>query len=206
MISDCIANGGWVLLQNMHLSLPFCTEAMDALSDSEDIHSTFRMWITTEVHPQFPIALLQVNDFVSTGNLTKNIWKIVLKIFLKLHFDLFCITYFWLIALVNYGGVRCNGYSINCVYNIICICCVSNCQTRTQYRISEYGWLSMRTKKVILIQYLRNHFSFIFNLCSGCIFITLTSPDYFDFVLTAMCFWLMIWYLEAYSHEIVSFD
>lgn len=61
MIADCMANGGWVLLQNMHLSLPFCTEAMDALSDSEDIHNTFRMWITTEVHPQFPIALLQVN-------------------------------------------------------------------------------------------------------------------------------------------------
>lgn len=63
MITDCMANGGWVLLQNMHLSLPFCTEAMDALSDSEDIHNTFRMWITTEVHPQFPIALLQVNGF-----------------------------------------------------------------------------------------------------------------------------------------------
>lgn len=62
MISDSIANGGWVLLQNMHLSLPFCTEAMDALSDSEDIHTSFRMWITTEVHPQFPIALLQVNN------------------------------------------------------------------------------------------------------------------------------------------------
>lgn len=67
MISDCITNGGWVLLQNMHLSLPFCTEAMDALSDSEEIHSSFRMWITTEVHPQFPIALLQVNNiFLST--------------------------------------------------------------------------------------------------------------------------------------------
>jgi dynein heavy chain len=64
MISDCIANGGWVLLQNMHLSLPFCTEAMDALSDSEEIHNTFRMWITTEVHPQFPIALLQVHTII----------------------------------------------------------------------------------------------------------------------------------------------
>lgn len=64
MISDCMANGGWVLLQNMHLSLPFCTEAMDALSDSEEIHTTFRMWITTEVHPQFPIALLQVKNFL----------------------------------------------------------------------------------------------------------------------------------------------
>ncbi|XP_050432698.1 dynein axonemal heavy chain 5 [Adelges cooleyi] len=60
LISDSIANGGWVLLQNMHLSLPFCTEAMDALSDSEEIHPSFRMWITTEVHSQFPIALLQM--------------------------------------------------------------------------------------------------------------------------------------------------
>lgn len=73
MISDCITNGGWVLLQNMHLSLPFCTEAMDALSDSEEIHSTFRMWITTEVHSQFPIALLQVDDSLVLLNQYNNI-------------------------------------------------------------------------------------------------------------------------------------
>lgn len=60
LIADCMAGGGWVLLQNIHLSLPFCNEAMDALVETENVHETFQLWMTTEVHPQFPIALLQV--------------------------------------------------------------------------------------------------------------------------------------------------
>ncbi|KAJ9592733.1 hypothetical protein L9F63_015613, partial [Diploptera punctata] len=60
LISDSMAAGGWVLLQNIHLSLPFCNEAMDALVETENVHETFRLWMTTEVHTQFPIALLQM--------------------------------------------------------------------------------------------------------------------------------------------------
>ncbi|GLH09316.1 Uncharacterized protein GBIM_14419, partial [Gryllus bimaculatus] len=60
MIADSMAQGGWVLLQNIHLSLPFCGEAMDALVDTERVHESFRLWMTTEVHPQFPIGLLQM--------------------------------------------------------------------------------------------------------------------------------------------------
>lgn len=60
LISDSMAGGGWVLLQNIHLSLPFCNEAMDALVETENVHETFRLWMTTEVHTHFPIALLQV--------------------------------------------------------------------------------------------------------------------------------------------------
>lgn len=60
MINDCMNTGGWVLLQNVHLSLPFCTEAMDALVESDQIEKSFRLWMTTEVHNQFPIGLLQV--------------------------------------------------------------------------------------------------------------------------------------------------
>ena len=64
MIADAMSTGGWVLLQNIHLSLPFCTEAMDAIIETEIIHNTFRLWVTTEVHPQFPIGLLQVKSIL----------------------------------------------------------------------------------------------------------------------------------------------
>ncbi|XP_041986842.1 dynein axonemal heavy chain 5 [Aricia agestis] len=60
MISDAMNEGGWVLLQNIHLSLPFCVEAMDALIETEHIQESFRLWLTTEVHTDFPIGLLQM--------------------------------------------------------------------------------------------------------------------------------------------------
>ncbi|KAI8118220.1 axonemal, Dynein heavy chain 5 [Lucilia cuprina] len=60
MIMDSMANGGWVLLQNVHLSLPFCTEVIDMLVETEHIDNSFRMWVTTEPHSDFPIGLLQM--------------------------------------------------------------------------------------------------------------------------------------------------
>lgn len=60
LITEAMNVGGWVLLQNIHLSLPFCDEAMDTLVETNQIHNSFRLWMTTEVHPQFPIGLLQM--------------------------------------------------------------------------------------------------------------------------------------------------
>jgi dynein heavy chain len=65
MINEAMSMGGWVHLQNIHLSLSFCTEVMDALVETETIHEVFRLWMTTEVHSQFPIGLLQVEYFCS---------------------------------------------------------------------------------------------------------------------------------------------
>ncbi|GAB1603179.1 hypothetical protein Ahia01_000598400 [Argonauta hians] len=53
--------GGWLLLQNCHLSLEFLTEIVDAVIDTETVNSEFRLWLTTEVHPKFLINLLQIS-------------------------------------------------------------------------------------------------------------------------------------------------
>uniref|UniRef100_A0A1B0GJY1 Putative dyneins heavy chain n=1 Tax=Lutzomyia longipalpis TaxID=7200 RepID=A0A1B0GJY1_LUTLO len=60
LITDCMGSGGWVLLQNAHLSITFCAEIIDILVETEHVEETFRLWVTTEVHEQFPIGLLQM--------------------------------------------------------------------------------------------------------------------------------------------------
>ena len=51
-----------MLLQNCHLGLEFMDELLTTLTEAESMHESCRIWITTEVHPKFPISLLQVSD------------------------------------------------------------------------------------------------------------------------------------------------
>uniref|UniRef100_A0A3Q2ECE7 Dynein, axonemal, heavy chain 5 n=1 Tax=Cyprinodon variegatus TaxID=28743 RepID=A0A3Q2ECE7_CYPVA len=61
LLQQSMANGGWVLLQNCHLGLDFMDELMDTVTETENVNKSFRLWITTEVHNHFPIALLQMS-------------------------------------------------------------------------------------------------------------------------------------------------
>lgn len=47
-------------MQNCHLGLDYMTELFLVITEAEFIHEDFRVWITTEVHPLFPISLLQI--------------------------------------------------------------------------------------------------------------------------------------------------
>lgn len=63
-ISDGFANGNWVLLQNCHLGLRFVQGLEDQIKEAHEqgaIHPDFRLWITSEPNPQFPIGLLQMS-------------------------------------------------------------------------------------------------------------------------------------------------
>lgn len=57
------AVGGWVILQNCHLGLKFMEEIENLIvpegSPLGVIHEDFRLWITCEQHPKFPLGLLQ---------------------------------------------------------------------------------------------------------------------------------------------------
>ncbi|KAJ3091620.1 Dynein heavy chain 5, axonemal [Quaeritorhiza haematococci] len=61
LLSTFMANGGWALLQNCHLGIPFMDELMTMILEMENIHEKFRLWITTDVSPKFPITFLQMS-------------------------------------------------------------------------------------------------------------------------------------------------
>ena len=61
LIATATQEGLWVLLQNTHLGLSYLTEVESFLTKAEDLHEDFRLWITAEPHPKFPIGLLQMS-------------------------------------------------------------------------------------------------------------------------------------------------
>ncbi|CAL8402248.1 dynein heavy chain 5, axonemal [Gadus morhua] len=60
LLASSMTDGGWLLLQNCHLGLDFLEELLDSVTmPTESVHEGFRVWLTTDVHPKFPIAFLQ---------------------------------------------------------------------------------------------------------------------------------------------------
>ncbi|XP_059149715.1 dynein axonemal heavy chain 5-like isoform X1 [Physella acuta] len=61
LLQQGITSGGWLLLQNCHLSLDYVNEVLDVIVETETVHDEFRLWVTTEVHPKFSINFLQIS-------------------------------------------------------------------------------------------------------------------------------------------------
>ncbi|XP_014673932.1 PREDICTED: dynein heavy chain 8, axonemal-like isoform X2 [Priapulus caudatus] len=61
LLAENMPTGGWILLQNCHLGLEFMSELLETLSTTATVHETFRCWMTTEMHPKFPITMLQAS-------------------------------------------------------------------------------------------------------------------------------------------------
>ncbi|KAJ3166591.1 Dynein heavy chain 5, axonemal [Geranomyces variabilis] len=61
LLSAFMTNGGWALLQNCHLGIPFMDELLSLIVETETVHDKFRLWITTDVSAKFPITFLQMS-------------------------------------------------------------------------------------------------------------------------------------------------
>ena len=59
ILAQSFQDGGWVLLQNCHLGLSFMDEVLETVLTTEASNPNFRLWVTTEPHPKFPINFLQ---------------------------------------------------------------------------------------------------------------------------------------------------
>jgi len=62
-ITAQVQSGGWVLLQNCHLAIPYLAELETMLLGltPSTADPAFRVWITTDPYPNFPINLLQMS-------------------------------------------------------------------------------------------------------------------------------------------------
>ncbi|KAL3320549.1 Dynein heavy chain 8, axonemal [Cichlidogyrus casuarinus] len=61
LLNVSMTEGRWILLQNCHLGLNFMDELLEIVTTTENVHESFRCWLTSEGHPKFPINLLQTS-------------------------------------------------------------------------------------------------------------------------------------------------
>jgi len=59
MLETALRQGQWLMLQNGHLLVKFVRELEKYLDKIENPHPDFRLWITTDPTPSFPIGILQ---------------------------------------------------------------------------------------------------------------------------------------------------
>jgi len=79
MVREGAAAGAWVCLKNVHLVVSWLPSLEKVLSSlPEDTPDTFRLWLTTETHDEFPPILLQSSmkvTFESPPGLKKNLQR-----------------------------------------------------------------------------------------------------------------------------------
>lgn len=59
LLKTASADGSWLILQNCHLLVKWIPQLKKAIESTKKFHPHFRLWITTEPSPDFPIGFLQ---------------------------------------------------------------------------------------------------------------------------------------------------
>lgn len=59
LLETAISRGQWLMLQNCHLLVNFLKDLEKQLEKITKPHPDFRLWLTTDPTPSFPIGILQ---------------------------------------------------------------------------------------------------------------------------------------------------
>ena len=63
LIEKSTKDGSWVLLQNCHLCVSWLPTLERIVEDfkPDQVHESFRLWLTSKPSPHFPVAVMQVS-------------------------------------------------------------------------------------------------------------------------------------------------
>ena len=67
LLETALTRGQWLMLQNCHLLVKWLRELEKVLERISKPHPDFRLWLTTDPTPEFPIGILQRSLKVNAG-------------------------------------------------------------------------------------------------------------------------------------------
>ena len=76
LLETAIARGQWLMLQNCHLLVKWLRELEKVLERISKPHPDFRLWLTTDPTPEFPIGILQRSLKVRNRTVTRFIFVV----------------------------------------------------------------------------------------------------------------------------------
>eukprot|EP00842_Homolaphlyctis_polyrhiza_P003630 jgi/Hompol1/4268/HPOL_001758-RA len=96
LLETAVARGQWLMLQNCHLLVAWLRTLEKVLEKIEKPHKDFRLWLTTEPTPSFPIGILQRSLKVVTEppnglklNLRSSYYKLTEEVLAECYHDSF---------------------------------------------------------------------------------------------------------------------
>jgi len=123
--------GGWVYFANTHLTLQSIPQLEKTLDDLKDVHKDFRLIISTNPHPKYPISFLQRCEKI-TFEMPKGIGTNMARILDDLQKDN--------PKFENYERVEKNDFKFSSFSKLVYSLCMFHAVLIERRKFKSYGW------------------------------------------------------------------
>jgi len=132
-LQDNARIGGWVYFANTHLTLQSIPQLEKTLDDLKDVHKDFRLIISTNPHPKYPISFLQRCEKI-TFEMPKGIGTNMARILDDLQKDN--------PKFENYERVEKNDFKFSSFCKLVYSLCMFHSVLIERRKYKSYGWTS----------------------------------------------------------------